>query len=248
MTARARNERTPKDTLLARVRAELAAVRDPARAPGMQAYMKSAMPYHGVPSPVLKRTLRPLIAGLSFESFESWRAAVLELWQGAAFREERYAALELAKARVSRPHRTLEALPLYEELISTGAWWDVVDDVATHLVRDLLLAEGAPVRRRLLAWSRGQDLWLRRSAIIAQVGARDRVDRELLVDCIRPALDSKEFFLRKAIGWALRDLAWRDPDWVVRYVNEHEAALSGLSKREALKNVEKIAKARKTER
>ena len=65
----------------------------------------------------------------------------------------------------------------------------------------------------MLAWSQSDDLWLRRSAIIGQVGLKGKADLELLDACIRPALDSKEFFLRKAIGWALRDHAWSDPSW-----------------------------------
>jgi 3-methyladenine DNA glycosylase AlkD len=82
-------------------------------------------------------------------------------------------------------------------------------------------------------------MWRRRTSIIAQNRFKAETDLALLEKCIAPSIGSKEFFLRKAIGWALREYAWTDPDWVVRYVSKHEDRLSGLSKREALKNVGK---------
>ncbi len=89
----------------------------------------------------------------------------------------------------------------------------------------------------MLAWSRDRDMWKRRTSIICQLRFKENTDLELLQACIEPSLDSKQFFLRKAIGWALRQYAWVDPDWVVSYVSAHEAELSPLSRREALKNV-----------
>ena len=87
------------------------------------------------------------------------------------------------------------------------------------------------------AWSRSDDLWKRRSAILCQLTFKKDTDLDLLYAVIEPALGSREFFLRKAIGWALRQHAWTDPGEVRRYVREHDKELSGLSKREALKNV-----------
>jgi 3-methyladenine DNA glycosylase AlkD len=90
------------------------------------------------------------------------------------------------------------------------------------------------MRKEMLAWSRSDDLWKRRSAILCQLTFKKDTDLELLYAAIEPALASKEFFLRKAIGWALRQYAWTDPREVRRYVREHEKELSPLSKREAL--------------
>src|SRR5262245_43115980 len=89
----------------------------------------------------------------------------------------------------------------------------------------------------MLAWSRDRDMWKRRTSIICQLRFKAHTDLDLLAACIEPSLGSSEFFLRKAIGWALRQYAWTDPEWVVGYVAEHESALSPLSRREALKNV-----------
>ena len=129
-----------------------------------------------------------------------------------------------------------DAMPLWESLIRAGAWWDVVDDIATHLVRDTVLAHPTVEGLRLRDWAGSDSLWVRRAAIICQVGARERLDQSLLTDVIEPNIDDPDFFSRKAIGWALRDHARTDPDWVRAFVTAHPA-LSGLSRREALKHL-----------
>lgn len=220
-----------------RLRAELQRVAQPQRAPAMQAYMKSAMPYLGVSAPDLRRTCRHVFAGLEFRTAAAWRRAVLELWRRARYREERYAALELAALREARPFQDLAALPLYEEFIVTGAWWDFVDGIAKHRLGLLLRLYPGPLRRKMLTWSRSPNLWKRRSAIICQLAFKRKTDLGLLYACIEPSLGSKEFFLQKAIGWALRQYAWTDPEEVRRYVQDHQDRLAPLSRREALKNL-----------
>jgi 3-methyladenine DNA glycosylase AlkD len=126
---------------------------------------------------------------------------------------------------------------MYEEMIVTGAWWDYVDDIATHRLGVLLRRYPSRMKRRMGAWSRSPDMWKRRSAILSQITFKADTDLELLYACIEPSLSSREFFLCKAIGWALRQYAWTDPREVVRYVRAHRAELSPLSRREALKNL-----------
>jgi 3-methyladenine DNA glycosylase AlkD len=220
------------------VRRELRAAADPAKAPGMQAYMKSEMPFHGVQAPAQRRIFRVVFADHPIGSFDGWRATILALWREAAYREERYAATALAADRRYRPYRTsLDALPLYQELIVTGAWWDLVDPVATHPVAELLAERRAETTATLRGWGRAPDRWLRRAAIICQVNAKAATDLELLYACVEPNLADRDFFIRKAIGWALRAYAWTDPDEVARYVHATGPRLSPLSRREALKHV-----------
>jgi 3-methyladenine DNA glycosylase AlkD len=217
------------------VRAGLAARARPDKALDMQAYLKSAMPLYGVPRAghrELARSLPPL------EDFDTWRDTILELWRGAEHREERYVALDLMALPRYRAFRTMAALPLYEELIVTGAWWDLVDDVAVHLVGALFdSARAQATKKKMLAWSRSRDMWKRRASIICQVSRKADTDRELLYACIEGSLSERDFFLRKAIGWALRAYAHVEPEAVKRYVRAHEHELSPLSKREALKNL-----------
>ncbi|MGZ8632953.1 MAG: DNA alkylation repair protein, partial [Solirubrobacteraceae bacterium] len=142
------------------IRAGLAARADPVKAPEMQRYMKSAMPFHGVQKPARVALAREVFTELSHDE---WVATVLTLWREATYREERYMAIAVLEDRRYRAYRDLDALPVYEELIVTGAWWDYVDAVAAGPL-GALLPEVAPVLR---AWSTEADLWKRRAAIIA---------------------------------------------------------------------------------
>jgi 3-methyladenine DNA glycosylase AlkD len=218
------------------LRAELAARGDPHRAPDMQRYMKSSMPYRGVTTPVLRAICRQVLPLYPLGSFADWRETVVELWDAASYREERYAALEIVGYRPYAHFHTLEALPLYAQLIVSGAWWDLVDGLATHEVGDLLRRAPDVMPQKLLAWSQGEDLWLRRTSIICQVGFKQSTDQALLYACIQPSLRERGFFLRKAIGWALREYGKVAPDAVGAYVAAHPE-LSPLSRREALKYV-----------
>ena len=223
--------------LIAAVRDRLAAAADPVRAPAMQAYMKSAMPYHGVPSPGVKAICKELFATHPLDGVGRWRDTALSLWRTARYREERYIAIALTGHKLYRAHQTPEALPIYEEMIVDGAWWDYVDEVGIHRVGPLLGAHRAAVEPAIRAWSVDHDVWRRRASIICQIGFRGDADLDLLYACIEPNMGDRDFFIRKSIGWALRTYAWADPDEVVRYVAANDQRLSPLSKREALKNV-----------
>ena len=222
--------------LLAAARRALELAADPAKAPLMQAYMKSEMPYHGVQSPGVKAIQRALFKDLEFDAFDSWQREVLAMWRGAKFREERYIALGLCELRAARAFQTPQALPLYEELIVTGAWWDYVDPIASRMVGPIV-KRYPKLEKTMLRWSVDKNMWKRRVAILYQLAWGADTDLEMLYACIEPSLASKEFFLQKAIGWALRQVAWRDPGEVKRYVRENETRLAPLSKREALKNL-----------
>ena len=159
------------------------------------------------------------------------------LWDEAAFREERYAAIALVRRPAYRRWATERtAIPLLRHLIVTGAWWDYVDDLATHCVGPILAAHPDEASR-MRAWAADDDLWLRRTAILAQLHFGADTDRRLLIDCIEPNLADREFFIRKAIGWALRQFARTDPDWVAAVVTAWGDRLSPLSRREALKHL-----------
>ena len=223
--------------LIAAVRAELARAADPAKAPTMRAYMKSEMPYLGVPLPLVRTACRTVFADHPLDSFEEWRDTALSLWRAAQFREERYAALALTGDRRYHEYQRPAALPMYEEMIVSGAWWDYVDELATRRIGPLLARYPEAMRATIRAWSRDDNRWERRAAILAQVGFKTNTDEALLVACIEPNLGDRDFFIRKAIGWALREYAKTNPDSVRRYVRDHEADLSPLSRREAMKHL-----------
>jgi 3-methyladenine DNA glycosylase AlkD len=122
-------------------------------------------------------------------------------------------------------------------MIVTGAWWDYVDAVATHHLGEVLRNEPARTTALMRRWSRDSHLWKRRAAILCQIRFKDDTDLDLLYACIEPNLGDRDFFIRKAIGWALRQYAWTDAREVSRYVQANRDRLSPLSLREALKNV-----------
>jgi 3-methyladenine DNA glycosylase AlkD len=234
--------KTPTTSITRTLHRRLLAAGDAARASAAQAYMKSTMPYAGVPMADVRAIARDVFADLTFDDADHWAATVRAVWRGARVREERYAAIALARLPRHWPFRTPSALPLYEELIVSGAWWDFVDEIATHLVGELLASHPKPLSKTLTAWSRDADLWKRRTAIIAQLSFRERTDADSLFRWIEPSLTSTEFFLRKAIGWALREYSKSAPDVVRRYVVDHADVLSPLSRREALKVLDRVAK------
>lgn len=219
------------------LRAALLRAADPAKAPPMQAYMKSAMPFYGVQRERLREICQRIFPAHPIDTPVKWRSVCLEIWRAARYREERYAAIELTGCRLYRRWQTLATLPMYEEMIVSGAWWDYVDQIASCRLGPLLRSYPDPMRGKLLQWSRARNLWRRRGAILCQLSFKADTDLDLLYGCLEPSLTSTEFFLQKAIGWALRQYAWTDPREVLRYVRANESRLSPLSKREALKNI-----------
>ncbi len=220
--------------LVEAIRQGLASVADPAKAPEMQRYMKSEMPFLGVPKPERAKLVRAVFAAHPLASRDQWLDAVLTLWREAAHREERYAALDLT-ARYPR-WQDPTVLPLYDEMVVTGAWWDFVDEIASRRIGPLLRDYPDEVEPVIRAWSTDPDRWRRRVSVICQLGSKADTDLDLLRDTIEANLADPDFFLRKGIGWALRQHARVAPGWVRAFVDTHPE-LSPLSKREALKHL-----------
>jgi 3-methyladenine DNA glycosylase AlkD len=218
------------------VRAALAAAGDPAAAPAMQAYMKSALPYYGVRVPAVRKVTRAIYAARPIDGRAAWEATVRAMYDEATHREERYAALALVGHRLYSEFVDADAMPLYEHLIRVGAWWDLVDDTS-HQVGRALRADRSRVTAVLDRWIRADDLWVRRSSIICQLGHKSDTDRALLTRAIEASIGDRDFFIRKAIGWALRELSSSAPDWVRAFVSDHESDLSPLSRREAMRRL-----------
>lgn len=223
------------DDLVDYVQAELTAGADPVRATQMAAYLKTDMPFYGVPMSgtrdISRQLKRRFVPGTAAE----YRAMVETLW-ALPHREEKY--LAIAVARAHRAYVTFEQVDLYRRLIVEGAWWDFVDTIASRLIGDVLLNEREEMSPVLDRWVDDDDMWLRRTAIISQLAHKDRTDADALFDYCRRRAFEKEFFIRKAIGWALRQYARTDPKAVTAFLLEHRAELSGLSFREASKHLD----------
>ena len=222
------------------IRQALADNANPTKSEGMRAYMKSEMPFRGVQKPARRKLVNSVLRAYPLEDKPVWQDTVLDLWRNAEYREERYIALDIAGAPMYLDFRTLDILPMLEEMVVTGAWWDYVDEVATHRLRELLERYPTDMARHMRSWSLDDNMWKRRSSIICQINRKDQTDLHLLFDCIDPNLSHPDFFIRKGIGWALRSLAWTDLSTVEEYVARNHEHISKLSAREALKNADKI--------
>jgi len=213
----------------------LGAAADPARAAQMAAYMKTDMPFYGAQAPARAPILREAIRDFPPQRRADYRAAVLALWS-RPHREEWYVGIGYAIAFPQ--YVTLSSFPLYRKMIVEGAWWDLVDAIAVHLVGSVLRNQRTAATATVAGWIDNPDLWLRRTAIICQIGHKGATDTDLLFNACARRMHEKEFFVRKAIGWALRDFAKTDPKAVIAFVTEHRESLSGLSFREATKHLD----------
>ena len=216
------------------VQKQLAASADPEKARGMQAYMKTEMPFYGVLKAGRTPIVRHLVKQFKPSTGDEYESLVRTLW-AMPHREEKYIALSVARRFKSfiRPDR----LPLYHDLIVEGSWWDFVDEVATKLIGQLVLDHPGEVWPVVDGWAGHENMWLRRTAIICQIGAKEETDRRRLFLFSEAMLDEKEFFIRKAIGWALREYAKTDRQAVADFVRRHADEMSGLTYREASKHI-----------
>jgi 3-methyladenine DNA glycosylase AlkD len=223
-------------SLIEALRTGLRAGANPDKAQGMRDYMHSELPFHGVQKPAREKLARAVFAGHPLPDRRAWETTVRALWDEATHREERYFAVDLTGYRAYRHWQDSHLLPLYEHLIVTGAWWDFVDEISIRRVGPLLRADPQTMTPVLRRWAGDADRWKRRCAVICQIGSGTEIDLALLTDAIDANADDRDFFLRKGIGWALRQHARADPAWVARFVAERPG-LSPLSRREALKHI-----------
>ncbi|AGF71964.1 hypothetical protein A605_04780 [Corynebacterium halotolerans YIM 70093 = DSM 44683] len=188
----------------------------------MSAYMRHQFPFLGVPTPARRAACRDILRGRRHAP--DWEL-VSGCWAEPE-REFQYVACD----HLRQVPLCASDLPRLRELVTTKSWWDTVDALA----RPVGHATDAATMR---AWARDGNLWVRRVAILHQLGHRGGTDTALLTEIILANPGSGEFFIDKAIGWALRDFARHDPEWVRGFLAEHGAELSALSRREAAKHL-----------
>ncbi|NNC74498.1 MAG: DNA alkylation repair protein [Acidimicrobiia bacterium] len=215
------------------IRQGLTAAADASKAGPMAAYLKTDMPFYGVQTPQRRRIVKAALMAHPVASRSEYRDVVASLWE-LPHREEKYCAISIATR--FQEYVTPGSMPLYKKMIVEGAWWDLVDGLASDAVGSVLLRHRAKTTVTMRRWVDGPDMWLRRTAILSQLRHRDQTDAAMLFDfCLRRAYE-KEFFIRKAIGWALREYAKTDGDAVYDYCDRNGDQLSGLSLREATKH------------
>lgn len=221
------------DTVTERLTAVYGAAADPERAVVMRAYMKDVAPFLGIPSPERRGLSRSVLQGTPRPDERDCTAVALRCWR-LPEREYQYFAVDLLRRHVRRLSSGF--LPVARHLVTTVPWWDTVDALAAHVVGGLVAADPA-LTADMDAWIEDDDLWVVRTALLHQLRYGERTDAgRLFAYCLRQS-GHPDFFVRKAIGWCLREYAKTDPDAVRDFLALEGGRFAPLSVREALKNI-----------
>jgi 3-methyladenine DNA glycosylase AlkD len=207
---------------------------DPTQAPGMKKYMRDQFEYLGIKSPKFKELMKAYIAANGLPPINELDVILRDLWS-LPEREFQYAATSL----LGRLEKQLPAslIKTMEYMIVTKSWWDTVDTIAGGTLGVHFQRHSAIRKKYLAKWRTSDNFWLRRACILFQLNYKNETEFDLLCEIIRENLGSKEFFINKAIGWALRQYARTDPKAVKKFVKETKE-LNPLSRREAMKHLE----------
>ena len=206
---------------------------NPADAAPMKKYMRDQFEYLGIKSPQFKLLQSEFIKQNGLPPVEDLDAIVRELWK-LPQREFQYLAISL----IERSGKNLDEgfIETIEHIITTKSWWDTVDTIAGHTVGAMFKRYPKVKTKYLKKWRKSENFWLRRTTLLFQLGYKEETDFELLCELVKENLGSDEFFINKAIGWALRQYAWNNPTAVKKFVKATKE-LNPLSRREALKNI-----------
>jgi 3-methyladenine DNA glycosylase AlkD len=219
-------------TVLDRLLAIYGSAADPQAADPMRAYMRGAFPFLGLPSPKRRELAKRVLNGLPRPTEADLRGVALACWE-LPEREYQYFAVDLLVAHPSACGPAF--LPTAELLITTRTWWDTVDPLASRVVGTIVARHPTAVAT-MDRWIVDGDLWLARTALLHQLHHKRDTDTERLFRYCTLQAEHPDFFIRKAIGWALRQYARTDADAVRDFVKQNPQ-LSPLSVREALKNL-----------
>ena len=203
---------------------------DPEQAVPMAKYMRNKFEYLGIKTPLRKALFKQFLASYGLPSNDELPAIVRHLWQ-LPQREYQYTALGFLHKM--KQQVTPDSIPLVEFLIVTKSWWDTVDGLASHVVGGLFARYPQARDPSIARWRHDESMWLRRTTLIFQLSYKNNTDERLLFSLINDNLGSSEFFINKAIGWALREYSKSNPTAVIEFVDN--TPLAPLSRREALK-------------
>ncbi|MFN8360259.1 MAG: DNA alkylation repair protein [Candidatus Kapaibacterium sp.] len=203
----------------------------------MAQYMRNLFPFYGISKPKRAEIVKPILKQLvAISTTENYEAIARELWNKLQ-REFHYVSIEYLE-KVEKLWGRQSSLELFENMIVTKSWWDSVDTIASHCVGKYFQKWKDDIPPNITRWNLHENMWLNRTAIIFQLSYKSKTDTALLAHVIDTHSKSKEFFIQKAIGWALRQYAYTDANYVRTFVETH--ALAPLSRREALKNMAKL--------
>lgn len=199
----------------------------------MEKYMKNQFRFLGIKQDTRRKIFNNFIKEYGLPDKAHFETLIKELF-GNDFRESQYCGMELMKKM--KKYWDVKSIDLIEYLILEKAWWDTVDFISLHLAGDYFQMFPKEIPLRIERWMNSGNRWLQRAAILYQLKYKEQTQVSLLLKCVSVLASSKEFFIRKACGWALRELSKTNPQVVKEFILSHN--LSGLTRREASKYIE----------
>ncbi|HBH23626.1 MAG TPA: DNA alkylation repair protein, partial [Cytophagales bacterium] len=207
---------------------------NPEKAAEMERYMKNKFPFLGIPSPERRAISRPFLGKETRPHYNQLFEHCLFLWAQPE-REFQYFALDLAQKYLNKLEA--ECLDMMERMVVDKPWWDTVDLIASTLMGAYFKKYPKEAPGKSKEWIASGNIWLQRCALLFQLKYKNETNASLLFDNIRKLLGSQEFFINKAIGWALRQYSKFEPNEVRSFVQIEKSRLAPLSKREASKYI-----------
>ena len=204
----------------------------------MAQYMKGHFPFFGIKSTMRRELQREWWRGRSIQSENELQSIIEALWD-LDEREYQYVGLDLGKRY--KKFFAPNSIAFIQKLVITKSWWDTVDAMSSHFAGAVVF-NNPETGKVMDGWIDHENMWMRRTAILHQLNFKDRTDPDRLFHYCEQRMGEKEFFIRKAIGWALRQYSYIDSKSVVQFVKDHESELSTLSKTEALKALKREGK------
>jgi 3-methyladenine DNA glycosylase AlkD len=207
---------------------------DPATAAGAKAYMRNKSEFYGLSSPLRRQLVKEFIVKSGYPPYEAMEEMLHYAWEQPQ-REWQYVAMEIVEKYVKKSDPGL--VDLTEWMITHKSWWESVDYIAPNIAGALFQKFPEARMRYIEKWMNSENLWLQRSCLLHQLHYKKNTDQELLFNLCERLADHPDFFIRKAIGWSLRQFSKTSPEAVINYVNTQK--LSNLSQKEALKVINK---------
>ncbi|MCF4172376.1 DNA alkylation repair protein [Vibrio sp. McD22-P3] len=196
----------------------------------MKAYMRDQYTFYGIQSTPRRAALKTLFTKSQLPSLDELSGVIDELWLQPEREFQMVAVDLLIKLKAQLPLAMLKDL---EHWLTTKSWWDTVDMLATHILASYFVRFPEETAQVIGNWRQSENIWLRRSTLLYQLKFKQNTDRALLFELIRENQSDKEFFIQKAIGWALREYSKTDAESVVRFIETER--IEGIAKREGLK-------------
>lgn len=205
--------------------------KDSEKASAMSAYMKNKFDFYGIPSPERKELCKDFIKSEKAAKEIDWE--LLDKCYEDNHREMQYLVYDYLLAM--KKYLSYEDIDKIKTYITAKSWWDTIDFLC-KVIGDIGLRDNR-VGRMMIDWSKSDNIWLKRTAIQHQLTYKDKTNTELLEEIIQNCLDTDEFFVNKAIGWALREYSKTSPEWVKAFISKYKKDLRSLSIKEASKYI-----------